>query len=510
MFLSSYRRPPSAYNRTPPIRQIPSSVVSGTSLSRSRGVKQPDPKPNTTAPQRQPAPVYNRPIQSNPPEPSRTPVLKQPIISSDEDIIIHVCDEAKKIEKDFKCPKSVLITKMKYFESHLQNCQSVDDLEISVHCDVDIFEWLMQYMNNREKPELEMNKVISILISSEFLQMQTLVSECLEFVSRNLEEVVKLPIDMSCLNQGLLKQLARLANPEQLDDIKDRKDKLVSKLFMKKIEEIMEDENNNFNRCVYCNKLFTNEQHDWMICEKARIFIDFHGNVIAEHVADRNWEFNKFMLYLKDQGLSWREIYWKIWARLVSFNCMVCGLKFIGAELGHCSFHPDVPRFSNNSNIGFYQCCQQKAIRFDTSIKKKGCCGRNHVPRQDQIHSKEYEILMKNFSLLEEPFEIKSDRPSLYKLIQQFVSKADNQDCESEDDLDEDERIETEETAEEVKEEERRYKKKGKSSDMSPKKQRVWRLDQLRLNDFMHMKELTANLSKLRRKNNQKSPVKKK
>lgn len=159
-------------------------------------------------------------------------------------------------------------------------------------------------MNNRQKPDLEMSKVISILISSEFLQMQSLVQDCLEFVCRNLEEVVKLPIDMSCLNPGLLKQLARLTTAEQLDDVKDRKDKLVSRLFMKKIEELMEDENNSFNRCVYCNKLYTNDQHEWMICEKARIFIDFHGNVIAEHVPDRNWEFNKFMLFLREQGIS--------------------------------------------------------------------------------------------------------------------------------------------------------------------------------------------------------------
>ena len=41
-----------------------------------------------------------------------------------------------------------------------------------------------------------------------------------------------------------------------------------------------------------------------MVCEKARIFIDFHGNVIAEHIPDRNWQPNKFLMYLKDQGLT--------------------------------------------------------------------------------------------------------------------------------------------------------------------------------------------------------------
>lgn len=31
------------------------------------------------------------------------------------------------------------------------------------------------------------------------------------------------------------------------------------------------------------------------MCPKAKIFIDFHGSVIAEHVADRNFDINKFI-----------------------------------------------------------------------------------------------------------------------------------------------------------------------------------------------------------------------
>lgn len=503
MFLSSYRRPPSSYTRTQANRQTPTTTVSGTSLSKPRGTKQPDPKPA----QRQPLPTFNPLPTPNVIEASRSPVIK---VSTEEDIIIHVRDEAKKIDRDFKCPKSILIAKMKYFESHLLSCQSVEDLEISVHCDVDIFEWLMLYMIQRDRPDLEITKVISILISSEFLQMQSLVNECLEFMVKNLEEVVKLPIDMSCLNPNLLKQLARMTTPEALDDVKDRKDKLVSKLFMKKLEELLEDDANTLNRCVYCNKLYTNEQHEWMMCEKARIFIDFHGNVIAEHVADRNWEINKFFLFLKEQSLTWREIYWKIWARLIPFNCAVCGLKFVGAELGHCSYHPEEPKFSHGSNIGFYQCCQQRAIRFDTSIKKKGCCGRNHVPR-DKLHSKEYELLTKNFSIIEEPFETKNDRiVSINKMIQLFVSKEDDVFESEDEELDEDSR--TEENPDFLREEEEKKRKKikGKNSDLNPRKQRIWKLDHLRFSDFNNMKDLCSNLGKMRRKKENIKPISKK
>ena len=173
-----------------------------------------------------------------------------------------MCDEGKKINKDFKCPRTVLVSKMKYFESHLQNCQTTEDLEISVHCDVDIFEWLMQYMVAKDKPVLEMTKVISILISSDFLQMQDLVKHCLEYTAKNLEDVVKLPIVMNCLNQNVLKQLAKNIDPEQLEGINDKKDKLLSRIYMKKLEELLEDENNLLSRCVYCNKLYTSAQNE--------------------------------------------------------------------------------------------------------------------------------------------------------------------------------------------------------------------------------------------------------
>ncbi len=50
---------------------------------------------------------------------------------------------------------------------------------------------------------------VSILISSDFLQMQRLVAECLGFVGEHLTEIVKLPIDLSCLSDKMVLQLAK-------------------------------------------------------------------------------------------------------------------------------------------------------------------------------------------------------------------------------------------------------------------------------------------------------------
>jgi hypothetical protein len=40
---------------------------------------------------------------------------------------------------------------------------------------------------------------------------------------------------------------------DDLDTLKDKKDKLSSKLYMKKLELLFEEETNMLSRCVYCN-----------------------------------------------------------------------------------------------------------------------------------------------------------------------------------------------------------------------------------------------------------------
>jgi hypothetical protein len=89
-----------------------------------------------------------------------------------------------------------------------------------------------------------------------------------------------------------------------------------------------------------------------MVCPKAKIFIDFHGSVIAQHVADRYWDMNRFIQYMRKENVSWKDIYWKIWGRLQTFDCSVCDLQFVGSDLGHCSFHPQNPKFQYSSNVG--------------------------------------------------------------------------------------------------------------------------------------------------------------
>ncbi len=62
-------------------------------------------------------------------------------------VVINVNDEVRKIKKNFKCKWLLLLNHMHYFEQYLKDDASGDSLDISVHCDVKIFEWLIKYVD---------------------------------------------------------------------------------------------------------------------------------------------------------------------------------------------------------------------------------------------------------------------------------------------------------------------------------------------------------------------------
>lgn len=62
---------------------------------------------------------------------------------------------------------------------------------------------------------------------------------------------------MNCMNSTLVKRMAGKLALSDLNDLHDKKDKLTSKLFMKKLEYLFEEEHNMLHRCVNCNYLYT-------------------------------------------------------------------------------------------------------------------------------------------------------------------------------------------------------------------------------------------------------------
>lgn len=80
--------------------------------------------------------------------------------------------------------------------------QRLEDLDISVHCDITIFEWLMRWVKQdqvpeEERPQLQPGYVIPILVSAAFLQMEPLLQDCLLFCHEHMNDILRTSTSLS-------------------------------------------------------------------------------------------------------------------------------------------------------------------------------------------------------------------------------------------------------------------------------------------------------------------------
>uniref|UniRef100_A0A8C4DQX9 SANT and BTB domain regulator of CSR n=1 Tax=Dicentrarchus labrax TaxID=13489 RepID=A0A8C4DQX9_DICLA len=324
------------------------------------------------------------------------------VLSFSPNMVIHVCDETKNLKQDFTCPRDLLVKEMRYFAEYLSvDAQRWEEVDISVHCDVQIFDWLMNYVRrnsagegNKDKPRLEPSNVISILISSEFLKMDTLVEECVQYCHKHMSAIVATPCNMNCINSNLATRIAELFNHNEADDIRDKKDKFKSKLFQKKIERLFDpnyqsrDSPGNAStlyRCGLCLKLLIKDTERKISCVPGKINIDARGEIIYTHIRQKNWDVHEYLTGLYEELKSWVLVYWRIWGTINFLTCSRCQQVFVCAELTHCSYHPDSVLYPGMSTekgwhgAGIYPCCNQRVLRFDPSGMPKGCKMRDHI-----------------------------------------------------------------------------------------------------------------------------------
>jgi hypothetical protein len=252
--------------------------------------------------------------------------------NAEDMVVIHVCDETRQISKDFCCKRDILVRHMKYFEKFLQENESgYDDIDISVHCDVEIFEWLMTYIHKPDKPPtLEKSIVVSILISSEFLQMDTLVEHCLVHIANTLNETIRLPIDLSCISDKIINRLAALTHPKALASTKDRKDKILNKLYKRRVELDFSRKSGarggvrtiaaSLTCCRYCGMVYLDNWVSMLNCKKSPLAIDFNGRLVKTHSSIPGWSLTAYLKSLHTAGMNWDAIYWHVWASCQVFQ----------------------------------------------------------------------------------------------------------------------------------------------------------------------------------------------
>uniref|UniRef100_A0A3B5Q192 SANT and BTB domain regulator of CSR n=1 Tax=Xiphophorus maculatus TaxID=8083 RepID=A0A3B5Q192_XIPMA len=317
-------------------------------------------------------------------------------------MVIHVCDETKNLKQDFTCPRDLLVKEMRYFAEYLSvDQQRWEEVDISVHCDVQIFDWLMNYVRrnsagegNKDKPRLEPSNVISILISSEFLKMDTLVEECIQYCHKHMSAIVATPCNMNCINSNLATRIAELFNHNEADDIRDKKDKFKSKLFQKKIERLFDPNHQNKDspgnastlyRCGLCLKLLTKDTERKISCVPGKINVDVRGQIIYTHTRKKSWDVHEYTTALYEELKSWVHVYWRIWGTINHLTCSRCQQVFVCAELTQCKYHPDSVLYPGMGaekgwhGAGIYPCCNQRVLRFDPTGIPKGCKMRDHI-----------------------------------------------------------------------------------------------------------------------------------
>ena len=55
----------------------------------------------------------------------------------------------------------------------------------------------------------------------------------------------------------MVREIAKKLSVDRLEMLKERRDKLVSRLFMKKLELMLEKDKNYLNKCAFCPAIFT-------------------------------------------------------------------------------------------------------------------------------------------------------------------------------------------------------------------------------------------------------------
>ncbi|KAJ1445029.1 hypothetical protein M885DRAFT_502875 [Pelagophyceae sp. CCMP2097] len=324
-------------------------------------------------------------------------------------IIIHVCDEARQINRDFACDRQILLEEMKYFRSYLGgDSGSFDDIDISVHCDVHIFEWLVQWIHSPLRPPpLDSSSVVSILISSEFLEMDRLVEHCLHFMASNIEEILRMPIDLACVSDALVTRLAGLCTADVLSALRDDHDKLLPKLYKRRLEidfrhrdtahgrararalsktdgadlpnDVLADAPRVL-RCVHCAKLYPEWAQRFLGCGTAPALVDRRGQLVSRHaaVAGERWSLTEHVAALHAAGMGWDEIYWLMWGVTHVFRCRACQRWFAADDGAGCAFHTADAAFAGASGAGEYPCCGRRVLRFSPYAPVPGCATRDH------------------------------------------------------------------------------------------------------------------------------------
>lgn len=260
----------------------------------------------------------------------------------------------------------MLIEHMKYFDKYTkdggmemtQKLRALDELDITVQWSHDVFRWILGYIEGNKEATFKSNEVMSILISADALMINDLVNEWLTYISQNLEKVVKFPGTNQQLKSSLVKKLSKIVTLDALDSINNSNLPLIERLYKKKLETLhlslecpiksqlpinilQNPKDFLLQKWVLWNELYTNLGLKMTPCAEGKYFITPHGQLLPPHQKCEDWNINDYVINLRRLDLSWKQIYYKIWALSILLFCTECQCSFRLIDYEKCRYHPD-------------------------------------------------------------------------------------------------------------------------------------------------------------------------
>jgi len=96
-----------------------------------------------------------------------------------------------------------------------------------------------------------------------------------------------------------------------------------------------------------------------------------------KHVIDKDWDLKKFITYIRENyRISWKEIFWKVWAQLKIMNCVTCDTYFHISDYNSCLYHNSKPIVKQSILNSFdtnyvFTCCPETVFVRDIIEQKK-------------------------------------------------------------------------------------------------------------------------------------------
>ena len=85
--------------------------------------------------------------------------------------------------------------------------------------------------------------------------------------------------------------------------------------------------------------------------------------MVYQHERIATWNINTYIQSLqRHEGLSPRDLYWKIWSLVNTLKCEECHTTFQCSDLMRCPYHPGNILFLDE--CPYYSCCNQIATKF--------------------------------------------------------------------------------------------------------------------------------------------------